>query len=301
MTRIARWGLMGVAVGVMLFALWFLWSLWTLARPSAEPPARRLSEGRPVPGRAPEPAQVAQREGPPPAAAELPGRPPAPPPPRKSPRQLLIEAEASGSAEAAYLAAKGLFSCKAMEGVGQRARETLLHSGKALPGGGRADALFSGLDRVERECQELDDAMKAQYEPLLRQAMAGGVPGAAAKWWVTPEGRAVVDASTQPQALSLLRRDALACDKNTLVAYQVMAVKHRDSFPAHEAHAVSAAAEALEKAGQLRGNAGLRKVMEFLPATYRLPEFLAGDDFKSTKTQILAACEASAAARTRRP
>ncbi len=301
MQRTVRWGLMGVAVGVMLWALWFSWSLWTLTRPPAEPPARLLSAGRPVPGRTPEPAQVAHREGPPPAAAELPGRPPAPPPlPRKSPRLLLIEAQASGSAEAAYRAASALFLCKATAGSAQRAREAMLGAGKALPPG-QAEAFFSHFDRQERECQELDDAMKTQYEPLLRQAMAGGVAGAAAKWWVTPEGRAVGDASTQPQAVSLLRRDALACDKNTLVAYQVMAVKHRDSFPAHEAHAVSAAAETLEKAGQLRGNAGLRKVMEFLPATYRLPEFLAGEDFKSTKAQILAACEANAAARTRRP
>lgn len=301
MKRIVHWSLIGLAVGLILGALWFLWSLWTLSRPPAEPPVPPVAAARRATAReaAPGPQARPARDGLPAAPAALAASSALPA--RKPPRLLLMEAQASGSAEAAWLAAKALSSCKAMEGVGQRAREAMLRSGKALPGGGPSEMLFSGLDLAERECQELDDAMKAQYEPLLRQAMAGGVAGAAAKWWVTPEGRAVSDASTQPQAVSLLRRDALACDKNSWGAYQVMAWRHRDSFPAHEADAVSAAAETLEKAGQHKGNAALRQIMAFIPASYRRPEFMAGEDFKATKAQILAACEANTAARTRRP
>jgi hypothetical protein len=176
--------------------------------------------------------------------------------PKATPRETVERARQSGLADDAFLAAKSIRFCQRTIGAGQMARDALVKSGVNLPRS-RVDDLMAAIDKPERACQELDAGMLAEYEPMLRQAMAGGLKGAAALWWLTPEANAMSTANSAANARNLLRRDALECDRWSLGAYQMASIRFENDFDPVEAAAVQAAAEQLEKQGKLKGNKSL--------------------------------------------
>lgn len=201
-----------------------------------------------------------------------------------------MKAQQSGSAEDALLAANSIRSCQSMAGAGQKIREALVRSGKSLHPDS-ANALATSIDLQERACQELDASMLAEYEPMLRRALEGGLKGAAALWWLTPEARALSSAASAAKARELLRRDVLACDKRSFMTYQVISMRFSDDFDAVEAAAVRAAAEELEKQGKFKGQ---RRFDEFIKAfpipSHALRAALNKDAVKAKTAEILSFC-----------
>ena len=212
------------------------------------------------------------------------------PPSRATPRELLVRAQQSGTAEDALLAAKSISTCRRMIGAGHGVRDALVESGVNMPAK-KVDALLAGVDKPERACQELDGSMLAQYEPMLRQAMKGGIKGAAALWWLSPEANALPNPVAVDNAKELLRRDALACDKRSLAAYQAASFKYSDSFDATEAAAVEAAATALEKQGKLKGNSSLGPIKALMHPYQTLKVALNQDAVRAKTEEILRSCE----------
>jgi hypothetical protein len=209
--------------------------------------------------------------------------------PKLTPRQLLAVAQQSSSPVAALNAAKSMARCRALAGSSQRVREALVVSGKhQMPS--QNENLAKYIDRPERECEELDAYMKAQYEPMLRQAMSGGVQGAAAMWWVTPEGKAVSNINSQREALEMLRQDAFACDKSSLLTLQAVAFRHPKAFSESDVAAVGVAAERLEASGRLKGQSALKEAMSLLP-TFNLRTFFSKDAINAKADQIVEACK----------
>ena len=180
------------------------------------------------------------------------------------PRQAVEVAQQSGAPEDAFLAAWAIYRCRYMAGAARLALEKIHERGvRAAP---KPMAEFmSPLESAERMCQELDDSMKAQYEPMLRKAMEGGVRGAAAHWWVTPEAEALGSAAGETVALDLLKRDATQCELFSFGAYKVAAIQFPDKFDANEVAAVYAATAQLYRDKKLKNNS-LEKLMErFMP------------------------------------
>jgi len=210
--------------------------------------------------------------------------------PEKTPRELLLEAQTSGSSELALMAAKKMKECRWRLGSGLKAREAMIASGRHQPPA-QIESMQRSVDVPERACQELDDSMTSQYEPMLRQAMAGGVEGAAALWWLTPSAKALKNINGATSEIDLLRRDALACHKETLLVYQMVSIVHGGSFSGVEAAAVRVVADRLEAAGQLKGNGNLRQLARFLPSNIDLVKLTSEERVSSVASNIMAACD----------
>ena len=211
-------------------------------------------------------------------------------PPILSPRELLSKAQQTGSAEDSLKAAKGIFVCRGLFNPGVKAREALGRSGESLSPTD-ASALMSPTDALERGCQELDNQMLAQYEPMILQAMRGGMKGAAALWWMSPESRSLKSVADAPMARDLLRRDALACDTRSLMAYQGTALRFAGEFDVVEVAAVRAASEELERQGKLRANKGFRQFTSLFLQSGSGRSAVDKDAVNSKATQILSSCK----------
>jgi len=213
--------------------------------------------------------------------------------PLAPPRELIVKAQQSGSAQDAYDAVQGIRACSVRSGTGKRVRELLHESGVKLPPE-RLGALMDGIDKPERACQELDAAMLAEYGPFIRRAMNGGIEGAAAQFWVGPEGKLLKTPAGEDKAIDLLRRDALNCDKQSLLTYQVVSWKFSSEFNPTEVAAVEAASKNLEQQGKLRGNKAISMAKSFATPTNTVKAALQSDAVKATSADILRACDSPA-------
>lgn len=175
------------------------------------------------------------------------------PPLSLNPRLALEAAQQSGSPQDALVAAQAIYRCRYLAGASQRGLEKIHQRGLRDAPKPLAD-LMSPIEAAERMCQELDDSMKAQYEPNLRKAMGAGLRGAAARWLVTPEARAMKEAHGKKPALELLRRDATQCELRSLGTYKAAALHYYDEFDANEVAAVYAASAQLYKDKKLKDN-----------------------------------------------
>jgi hypothetical protein len=212
------------------------------------------------------------------------------PPLSLNPRLAVEAAQQSGSPQDALVAAQAIYRCRSLAGASQRALEKIHERGiRAAPK--PMAGLVSPFEAAERMCQELDDSMKAQYEPMLRKAMGAGLRGAAASWLVTPEARAIKDAHGKKPALELLRRDATQCELRSLGTYKVAAYQYYEEFDANEVAAVYAASAQLYKDKKLNNNSVDKLMDTFMPwHALRIRIGVDEDVVKAMTAQILNSC-----------
>lgn len=190
------------------------------------------------------------------ALAKAMPRPPFPP------RQMVEVALQSGTPKDAYFAAWAIRRCKDRASAAKALEKIHERGIRAAPS--PLSETISPYEAAERACQELDDSMKAQYEPMLRKAMEGGERGAAAMWWGTAERMALGNAAGETEALDLLRRDTTQCDLLSFGTYKVAAAQFPNKFDANEVAAVYAATDQLFKDNKLKNNT-FEKAMRLFP------------------------------------
>ncbi len=204
------------------------------------------------------------------------------------PRQAVEMAQQSGAPEDAFSAAQAIRRCRYMAGASRAALEKMHERGlRAEPK--ILAATMSPLESAERMCQELDDSMKAQYEPLLRKAMEGGVRGAAASWWRTLEAEKLGSAASETAVLDLLKRDATQCELFSFDAYKVAAFQFPGKFDANEVAAVHAATAQLYKDKKLKNNS-LDKVMQKFALPWTFSTSVDENVVKDMTAKILTSC-----------
>lgn len=213
------------------------------------------------------------------------------PPLSLPPRRAVEVARQSESPQDALVAAQAIRRCKYLAGAAKMALDKIHERGiRAAPQ--VLAATMSPIESAERMCQELDGSMIAEYEPMLRRAMQGGLSGAAAMWWVTPEAKALGSAASETEALDLLKRDATQCELLSFGTYKVAAFQFPNKFEANEVAAVYAAAAQLYKDKKLRSN-GLDKLMETFTPWYAIRLRIGVDEnvVKDLTGKILSSCE----------
>lgn len=135
--------------------------------------------------------------------------------------------------------------------------------------------------------------MKAQYEPMLRKAVEGGVRGAAARWWVTPEAEALGSKAGETPALDLLKRDVMQCELFSFGAYKVAAIQFRNKFDPNEIAAVQAATAQLHKDKKLKNNS-VDKLMQLFTAPQAFSTSVDENVVRDMTAKILTSCAAGA-------
>ncbi|MFT7723017.1 MAG: hypothetical protein QM788_09325 [Roseateles sp.] len=131
--------------------------------------------------------------------------------------------------------------------------------------------------------------MKAEYEPMLRKAMEGGVRGAAARWWLTPEAEALGSAAGETAALDLLKRDATQCELLSFGAYKVAAIQFPNKFDANEVAAIHAVTAQLHKDKKLKKN-GLDKLIGIFSLPQKFSTNVDGNVVNDMTVRIMNSC-----------
>lgn len=213
-----------------------------------------------------------------------------------SPRRAVEIAQQSGLPKDAIVAAKEIRKCSLIAGSTQKLLEMIAEKGTKTRR--PLSEIVGPLEGRERMCQELDTSMIGQYEPMLKRAMEGGERGAAALWWRTPEAKALDNVDGQTEALDLLKRDATHCDRGSLAAYKLTALRFPKAFDSAEVAAVHAAFAQLVKDRKAKNDSFDELTKRFLPF-YDVNRGVDKDVQAAKTAEILSWCSLNSELRSR--